>query len=193
MENTITFTEPHLEQIYEQTQEFIEELKQFESLTYQQLNWKPAPTSWSIIECIDHLKKTNEQYLIPLQKALEDARIRNLKAQKPFKSAWFGKFFANQMKPNGRKIKAPALFSPQISNLDIHILREFIALKTNILTYVQDLNGLDIQRMKISSPISKLIVFRVGDALQIVVNHDFRHLEQARNVQKDLHFLNDTV
>lgn len=193
MENTITFTEPHLEQIYRQTQKVIEQLKEFEGLTHQQLNWKPAPTSWSIAQCVDHLKKTNEQYLILLQKALEDARVRNLKAQKPFKSAWFGKFFANQMKPNGRKIKNPALFSPRTSDLDIHILQEFIALKISILTYIQNLNGFDIQRMKIYSPISKLIVFRVGDALQIMVNHDFRHIEQARKVQKDLRFLNDAV
>ena len=53
---------------------------------------------------------------------------------------------------------------------------------------LENLDGYDIQKMKIPSPVTKMIVFRVGDALQILTNHAFRHIAQAQRVTKSSHF-----
>ena len=151
MEQSFVFTEPHLERIHKETHQVIAELKEFENLSYQQLNWKVAPTSWSVIECIDHLKVTEELYIVNIQKSFDDARIRSLRVQKPFKSSWFGKMFANEMKPNkGRKIKNPRLFAPETGTLDTNILAEYIQMKVDFLKLLEDLNGYDIQKMKVT-------------------------------------------
>ncbi len=188
MEDKFIFTEPHLEQLHQDTQKIISQLKDFEVLSYQQLNWKPAPTSWSVVECIDHLKVTEALYITKIRQSFEDARIRNLKAQKPFKSAWFGGWFAKQVKPNTRKMKNPSLFSPEIGTLEMSTLTAYIDMKINFLELLETLNGYDIQRMKVTSPITKLMVFRVGDALQILTNHAFRHILQAQRVTQNPNF-----
>src|ERR1700704_765223 len=41
-------------------------------LTEEQLNWQPAPGSWSVGQCLEHLCITNEAYLTPISAALKE-------------------------------------------------------------------------------------------------------------------------
>ena len=41
-------------------------------LTEEQLNWQPAPGSWSVCQCLEHLRITNEAYLPPISVAVNE-------------------------------------------------------------------------------------------------------------------------
>jgi len=44
-----------------------------QSLTVNQLNWKPGPGQWSIGQCLEHLAVTNEVYGAAIASALASA------------------------------------------------------------------------------------------------------------------------
>src|SRR5947209_16641423 len=59
-------------------------------LTEEQLNWQPAPGTWSVGQCLEHLCLTNEAYLPPIAAALHgvpDAPAENIRP------GWFGRWF----------------------------------------------------------------------------------------------------
>ena len=43
----------------------------FGDLSSEQLNWKPAPSAWSVGQCIDHLITSNELYMVNIQKVAD--------------------------------------------------------------------------------------------------------------------------
>jgi hypothetical protein len=43
-------------------------------------------------------------------------------------------------------------------------------------------DGLDINRLKVSSPVSKLLKFRIGECFQFLLLHQRRHFLQAKNL-----------
>jgi hypothetical protein len=48
--------EPFIQRMLQKGKEAGEKVKnEFENITQEQLNWKPAPESWSIGQCLDHL------------------------------------------------------------------------------------------------------------------------------------------
>src|SRR5258707_14504557 len=46
--------------------------KLVDELTEEQLNWQPAPGSWSVGQCLEHLCITNEAYLPPISVAVNE-------------------------------------------------------------------------------------------------------------------------
>ena len=55
----------------EKTQSNIERVtKTFSSLSFEQLNWKINPDSWSVGECLSHLVNSNNLYLNKFQAIL---------------------------------------------------------------------------------------------------------------------------
>src|SRR5687768_9841401 len=78
----------------------------FSGLTAAQLNWKPAPDSWSIAQCLHHMITADKQYMPRMEQKINEGRSKGLVANGPFKSGWFGKAFIRSMEPGGsRKYK----------------------------------------------------------------------------------------
>ena len=50
----------------------------FGDLTNEQINWKPAPESWSVGQCLDHLIKSNEAFFAELDKITAGTRKNTL-------------------------------------------------------------------------------------------------------------------
>jgi len=48
------------------------------TISVQQLNWKPDERSWSIAECLEHLRNTDIAYIPTLDKALAEARNQSI-------------------------------------------------------------------------------------------------------------------
>jgi hypothetical protein len=48
--------EPFIQRMLQKGKEAGEKVKiEFQNITHRQLNWKPAPDSWSMGQCLDHL------------------------------------------------------------------------------------------------------------------------------------------
>src|SRR5262249_44306199 len=76
-------------------------------LTTAQLNWQPAPGSWSIGQCLEHLCITNEEYLAAISPALENRPDNPVTEIEP---GWFGRWFLRtfvEPTPQTKRASAP--------------------------------------------------------------------------------------
>lgn len=151
-------------------------------LSATQLNWKPNPQSWSVGEVVDHIITSNAAYFGRLTVALPEARAKGKLSNDALSPGWMGKDFLRRMEPGAKKVKTYKVFEPQSSAHDPAILTTFQENQTQLRDWIEKSKGLDLNRIKIKSPLSGLIRFQLGVALSIMVTHQARHLEQAKSV-----------
>ena len=158
----------------------------FASLSTEQLSWRPAPASWSVGECLEHLVTMNRLYIGRIDrlfagaiaKAIPDAGFRG--------GPVAARFIAAMGPDSARKFKAPSVFKPSApgagGDVDPGIVERFIEQQAYMKSVMERCRGVDLRRAKVRSPVSGLIRFRLGDALRLLVEHGKRHLNQAEAV-----------
>src|SRR5690349_16706160 len=77
----------------------------FGGLSVEQLNWKPAPESWSVGQCLDHLVKSNEEFFPELDKLAAGTRKNTFWQSWSPLSGIAGSFLVNTLKKDGSKVK----------------------------------------------------------------------------------------
>ena len=157
-------------------------------LTVDQLNWKPSPDKWSIAECLRHLTITNNLYYQNAKPALLAALQKNISKNKnsPIKFGIIGKIFMGFEPPLKRKFKVPKVFSPKTksnTNFSKDVISDFIISKRNMIDLMRKSDSVDLNKVKVSSPVTKFIRIRLGEYFSIMAPHDRRHLWQAENVR----------
>jgi hypothetical protein len=151
-------------------------------LSAKQMNWRSSPDSWSIGQCLDHLRATNTIYVPPMSDSLPSVAAGPVDEIRP---GWFGRFFIRAViEPTQatRKFKAPAKATPG-SAVDAIITERF--LKSNELAYalIDKAGPHDVNRVRFVNPFVPLIRFTVGTGLEILTRHQHRHLLQAQRVR----------
>lgn len=167
----------------------VKEVKQasealFSSLSPEQISWKPNRKSWSVLECYDHLLVTNGLYIPKIKAALEKSEKSVEKSVRPFKPSYFGRLFIKAIKPgSGFKIKTFKIFKPKNGPQNLDIPAKFLAQQDELIELIKRADQCDVNAVKFSSPVSRLIRFSLGEGLSVVVVHEQRHLLQAQNLQ----------
>ena len=147
-----------------------------------QLTWKPAPTEWSMAECFDHLIVTGNQYYPRIQRAIEQTRQKGLQETRPFQASWFGKKFIGMLEPDsGRKVKTFKVFEPSNSP-DPTVGQKFLDQQPMLTDLIRQADGYDLNRIKLTSPVTWLIRFSIGEALWLQVVHQRLHMKQIQEV-----------
>jgi hypothetical protein len=161
----------------------------FAQLSYNQLDWKPSPGNWSIGQCLDHLIITNCQYFPVLKKITTRQYTMNpWEKWSPF-SGLFGKVLLNAVEEKQvRKIKTAKIFRPPETNIDAVIFERFNKHLDSLLGYISACEELDVDRTRISSPVSKLVTYSLRKALLIITEHLHRHINQAMRVRSSKEF-----
>ena len=156
----------------------------FGGLSPAALAWTPAPGRWSVGQCLHHLDVTDRLYLDRLESALARAVERGLHGEEPFRGTWFGRWFTRSMAPGpSRRLKTPRVFDPgEAAGLPGDVIGSFERSRERFLETLARARGVDLDRVAVASPVSRLIRFRASDAFRIMVAHDRRHLVQARRV-----------
>lgn len=155
-------------------------------LSETQFNWVPAPGQWSISECLDHLNVTNRKLIKPLRDAINDARSKGLTSRGPFRHGWLvNKIVRSLEPPVKRKFKAPAIFRPRPEMSVAEVAGDFFAVQDEVLQLIREANGIHLARVKIASPVSRLLKYSLGQAFDLIATHERRHLWQARQVKGD--------
>src|SRR5437868_12518207 len=96
--------------------------KEFSNLTLEQLNWKPAPESWSIGQCLDHLIITDCLYFPAFKKIVEGKFKMTVWQRWSPLSGLFGKILVSQLEESGkRKVNTARIFVPSASKVDAEI------------------------------------------------------------------------
>jgi len=155
-------------------------LARFPGLTAQQLNWKPSPDQWSIAQCFDHLLTANSSYFPIFEEILSGEKKNTFWESLPWLPAIWGKMVIKAVDPKStRKLKAPKVFCPSSSSIDRAVIHRFIDQQNQVIRYMKATEDLDLEKIKISSPVSNLITYSLMDAYRIIVTHEKRHFVQA--------------
>jgi hypothetical protein len=144
----------------------------------QQLNAKASPASWSALECLEHLNRYSRFYNPELARALQGLGTPAAPHEVGF--TWLGRKSYDMVRPdNGKKHQAIKHMNPAGSQLGAGVLQEFLQHQRDLLRLLTAAEGLDLNRKTVRVEFFKLLRLRTGEALQFVVAHEQRHLQQA--------------
>jgi hypothetical protein len=151
-------------------------------LSEEQLNWQPAAGVWSVGQCIDHLCATNEVYLPPIASALEGKPKGSAPEITP---RWFGRLFLKnyiEPSPNQKRLPAPKKIVPR-SRIELSVLDRFLTGNRATRELIDRAREYDVNHIRFRNPFVPVIRFTVGTGLEIVGQHQRRHLLQAERVK----------
>jgi hypothetical protein len=151
-------------------------------LSAEQINWPPRQGAWSIGQCLEHLRITNEVYLAAISAALEGrehAPVQEVRLG--WLSGWFiGKFITPN--PGGTRARAPKKIEPA-GHVEASILETFLRSNEAARGVVRRASDYDVNHLRFKNPFIPLVRFTVGAGLEIVAKHQGRHLLQAEGVR----------
>lgn len=154
-------------------------------LSQRQLSWYPSPGVWSVAQCISHLIVSGNEYKYQIEEAIKKASQERPVREDPLRYSLVGKLFINMIEPPvGRKIKTQKFLDPAIINQKNRLIEEFSEINDELIAAVQSSENLDISRIKVVLPVSKLLRFKLTDAFAFIAAHERRHIWQAENVIK---------
>jgi DinB superfamily len=176
---------PEIERLLYQVKVIVEEASGlFDGVSNAQFNWKPAPGSWSMAECFDHLNVSAKKMLDSMEPAIQKARATGQLSDGPFVYGFLGRMF-NRMTapPVKRRFSAPAAFRPSADKKMETVVAEWAKTHERMNQVIESASGIDLQRVKVTSPASSMIKFNLGIYFWVMTTHEKRHLWQARNVR----------
>jgi hypothetical protein len=158
------------------------------ALSVAQLNWQPHAGAWSVGQCLDHLRVANVVYLGAMAPALEGRPAGG--AAGAIAPGWFGRWFnRTQIAPSTatRRGRAPRTIVPA-SRVEADVLDRFLASNEHARAFVRRAADYDVNRIRFRNPFVPVIRFTVGTGLEILTQHQDRHLLQAERVRASADF-----
>ena len=150
------------------------------------LNQRPAPASWSILECLEHLNRYSRYYIPTLDRALQRPHPAPA-VPADVKYSWLGRKSLEMMRPaTAKKSTTLKRMNPLGSPLAGHVLTEFDQHHTQLLDLLARAHEADLNRATVPIEFFRLLKLRLGEALEFVVVHQQRHLQQAQRVRNGL-------
>lgn len=143
------------------------------NLSDEQLHFRPAPTAWSILDCVEHLDLAEPEYWKMLKSAMASPASRKTTPSTDLNRLWYGidRTERNKTVPSETPKSTYASLAPA--------LRDFHALRAAMLTYIR--SSQDDWR-------HHLIPEWDRDAYQwllMISAHSQRHILQIREIKHD--------
>lgn len=158
-------------------------------ITDAQFNWAPAPERWSAAQVVNHLTLVDGDYTDRIARVLADGRARGLRDRGDYKPSLLGGMMVRSMEPPPRRrFKAPRQWHPtdfKVAADPAAELARLNELHDRIEALIREAAGLDLRRIRLASPVSRLIRMNVGDAFALILTHERRHLYQLRKVTEE--------
>jgi hypothetical protein len=159
----------------------------FLHLNNDQLNAKLNQNAWSIAQILEHLIVINESYY-PIIKELQNQTYKApIHTKIPFLVSFFGKFVFNSVEPNRRKkMKTFPIWEPSQGTVAPGIVERFIQHQEDLKNTIINAEVFTGNNVVIHSPASKVIVYKLSTAFDIIVTHESRHINQAKELLVNL-------
>lgn len=142
------------------------------------LRRRPSPDQWSPSECLMHLVLTTNPYLAKLDRLYQAAPTGV--AVRRFRLGFVGWIMAKSMEPPVRaRFKTMPSFVPDADKPAAEVLAAFRSSQAELRKRIQAAEGLDLNRLMVSSPFNAKIRYNVYAAFRILAAHQRRHLWQA--------------
>src|SRR6478672_6110315 len=179
-----------LEQLQAKIRSMAEQTQnEFGTLRADQLNWKPAPASWSVAQCFDHLITSNKGYFPIVELVVAGKKKTRFLERVPILPGVWSKALISSLDPQtGRNMKSPAAFQPSSSDLPDSIIHEFVANQDRVVDAIGSVKNLNIDQIVITSPAVSFVTYTLLDAFRIIVVHEQRHFQQAMRVRANANF-----
>lgn len=152
-------------------------------LSSKQLNWQPAPDTWSIGQCLEHLCIFNEMYLPRISAALVDKPVLGVQQ---ITLGWFARWFIGNFvepSPVSKRASAPKKIKPS-SLVEASVLDRLLRTNQDARELILHAQRYNVNRIRFVNPIVPIIRFTVGAGLRITCGHERRHLLQAQRVKQ---------
>jgi len=138
----------------------------------------PGPGKWSIAHCLDHLATTAAAYRPGLENAIARGEAAPPERLPPYRPGSLARWFIRAVGPQGRSVPAPKVFRPP-EQASPRAPERFAETQAALLELLRRADAIDLNRWKLRSPALSLLRFRVGEAFELTVRHNDRHLDQA--------------
>ncbi|MCC6262208.1 MAG: DinB family protein [Bryobacterales bacterium] len=153
-------------------------------LNPEQLLWRPQPGRWSILECLDHLNRSDILYLRAMRVVFERDRHNASLPPKAFRLGFLGRQVIRYIEPPPRlRVPAPRSITPTGTLSPVEVEAEFRRLHLDLRGFVLEASGVDMGAIRFPSPISSLLKLNLAEGCSIITAHDRRHLWQAEHVR----------
>lgn len=160
------------------------------------LVWRPGADRWSVAHCLAHLTRTNALYREALSGAFQEVEdvagegaadgsggAAGKGVGRRLRGSWLGRLFARTVGPDPTfRVTTPSAFRPREEAVGPGAVADFLDEQRLWLELVGRGRSLPLDRIRIPSPAFSLLRLRASDVLAVVVNHEERHLDQARAV-----------
>lgn len=154
----------------------------FGHFTLEQLNWKPAATSWSVGQCFEHIIKTNEQFYPEFKKLASGSRKNTFfQTYSPF-TGMMGRFLIRAVSEDSKKAKTPSKDIVPPSDISADIIDRFTIHIEGVNQMIDSCASADLRKTVVSSPFLKVFTYTLDDAYTVLVEHTRRHFRQAKRV-----------
>ena len=179
-------TEPTLQKCLDELETIESDLRALtDGLSETGLRWSPGSGAWSILHCLEHVNRTTEVYLPNIDAAIERGRRRKTIGGKSSRGTLLGSWLIESLEPPvKRRFKAPKTFQP-LPDPDRDAVGNFVRLRGELRERIGRSSGLDLGRIRLSSPAMKILRVSLGQAFRVLAAHDRRHLWQAHNVKRN--------
>jgi hypothetical protein len=177
-------TAPELDQFHQQFEKVKADAQELtKGLDEARFNWRPAPDRWSIEECLAHLVMVGNREVPAIESAIEDGRSRGWKSGGPFEPGPIERLIIELSRPPARlKFDAPRYFQPLHGQPVTAVMPSFLHLQRQFQLLLERADGLDLSRVKVTTPISRFLKMSLCGMFAQIAAHERRHMEQARRV-----------
>jgi uncharacterized damage-inducible protein DinB len=153
------------------------EVRQLAALSERQLLWQPGTTRWSVAQCLTHVVVADESYFSRISRVLDRAEPDDNAGGYPLRRTLTGRFFLKSFGEQMRMpARAPTAFLP---DNDPAAVDRFLVHQSKFQSIIIRTHGFDTGKLRLSSPVTWLIRFRLGECLEFLISHQRRHVNQA--------------
>jgi hypothetical protein len=164
------------------------------ALSDEQLRWRPGAKRWSVGEVLEHLALTARFYQGAMDAALARAgrdpgagppAAEGCSAREPTLT-WLERTFVRLLEPPvKRRFPAPGSFVPLQVRRRGELGADFAALHRRLAERLRAAATRDdLDAVRVPSPGSRLLSFRLGAAFAVLTTHARRHLWQIEQVRQ---------
>jgi hypothetical protein len=174
-----------LDSLAEHTGSFLDKaVSEWQMLPHHRFAYKPAPEKWSANQCLAHLNEYGRYYLPLIEASIERAIQSKQDPSVNFTAGWLGNYFTGMMLNNTdgtpvKKMSAPKAYAPQTNDNSHAVIAEFIEQQEKLLSLLRKAKKVDLNKIRISVSIAKMIKLKLGDTFLFLIAHNYRHILQA--------------
>jgi hypothetical protein len=139
---------------------------------------RPPDGGWSASECVAHLTMTTDAMLARLEKARAAADPREPLPHR-YRMGLFASALRWSLEPGRGRVRTQPAFVPAAAPPKNEALAAFEERQAKLLAWMDTVENLRLDRMRINSPFAEKVRYHVYAALRIIATHQRRHIRQA--------------